>query len=233
MKKTLVITGASRGIGLATAKLFQQAGYQVANLSRSPMAPEVGTQITADLSDPEWVQNAKESVKAFVSGSDEICLVHNASLLLKDQVQSASENFAKVLQINLLASQQLNELVLPHMKSGSSILYVGSTLSEKAVTGTLSYVTSKHATLGLMRATCQDLMGSGIHTSCVCPGFTDTEMLRDHIGNSVEILDAIAQTNAFGRLGKPEEIADTLLFAAQNPIINGSILHANLGQKES
>jgi 3-oxoacyl-[acyl-carrier protein] reductase len=70
------------------------------------------------------------------------------------------------------------------MGPGSSVLYVGSTLSEKAVPGSFSYVVSKHAQLGMMRATCQDLMGTGIHTAMVCPGFTDTEMLRNHLGTT-------------------------------------------------
>ena len=57
--------------------------------------------------------------------------------------------------------------LLPLMPSGSSVLFVGSTLSEKAVKGAFSYVVSKHAQLGMMRATCQDLMGRGIHTALV------------------------------------------------------------------
>ena len=119
------------------------------------------------------------------------------------------------------------------MQSGSSIIYVGSTLSEKAVANSFSYVTSKHAIIGSMRATCQDLAGTNIHTACVCPGFTDTDMLRTHVGESEDILTAIAEGVTFQRLLKPEEIAKTLYFCATNPAINGSVIHANLGQIES
>ena len=69
-----------------------------------------------------------------------------------------------------------------------SIIYIGSTLSEKGVANSCSYVTSKHAVVGLMRSTTQDLVGKGIHTACICPGFTDTEMLKNHVGGSKEIL---------------------------------------------
>ena len=119
------------------------------------------------------------------------------------------------------------------MNAGSSIVYVGSTLSEKAVPNSYSYVVTKHAMIGMMRATCQDLAGAGIHTACVCPGFTNTEMLRAHVGDSQDVLNSIAAGSTFGRLIEPEEIARTICFAADNPVINGAIIHANLGQLEN
>jgi NAD(P)-dependent dehydrogenase (short-subunit alcohol dehydrogenase family) len=82
----------------------------------------------------------------------------------------------------------------------------------------------------MMRATCQDLVGTGIHTACICPGFTDTEMLRDHV--PTEAMGAISAMSAFGRLIDPEEIASTLLWAADSPVLNGAVIHANLGQVE-
>jgi 3-oxoacyl-[acyl-carrier protein] reductase len=99
-----------------------------------------------------------------------------------------------------------------------------------AVPGSLAYVVSKHALLGLMRSTCQDLSGTGVHTVCVCPGFTDTEMLRSHVGGNAEILAAIASGVTANRLIEPVEIARTIQFAAREPVLNGAVLHANLGQ---
>ena len=84
----------------------------------------------------------------------------------------------------------------------------------------------------MMRATCQDLAGTGIHTCCICPGFTDTEMLRVHIGDDQEVVNSIASASTFGRLIEPEEIANTISFAAANPVINGAVMHTNLGQVE-
>mmetsp|Transcript_6836 Transcript_6836/g.11293 ORF Transcript_6836/g.11293 Transcript_6836/m.11293 type:complete len:121 (+) Transcript_6836:250-612(+) len=120
--------------------------------------------------------------------------------------------------------------MIPCVILRSSIIFIGSTLSEKAVGGTLSYSTSKHAVVGLMRATTQDLFGTGIHTSLVCPGFTDTPMLRKHLGDDA---DSIASNNAYGRLVKPEEIAKLVLTTAHSPALNGSVLHANLGQHQT
>jgi len=91
---------------------------------------------------------------------------------------------------------------------------------------------SKHALIGMMRSTCQDLANTGIHTACVCPGFTDTEMLRAHVGEDAEIIESLSTLSTFGRLVTPEEIANTIVFAAENPVINGAVIHANLGQVE-
>ena len=137
------------------------------------------------------------------------------------------------METNVIAINSLNQRLLPLLPKNSSVLYIGSTLAEKAVSGSYSYVISKHAQLGMMRATCQDLMGSGIHTAMICPGFTDTEMLRTHLGNNPETEAAVASLNSFNRLIEPEEIAELIRWAHHNPVINGAVLHANLGQKES
>ena len=231
--KTLVITGGSKGIGLATARLFAAEGYRVVNISRSPIPLAGAVQLAIDIADPDWPARHGEAVRAAVAGSASIALVHNAGLLTKDSVASVeAPALHRVLQVNVVACVQLDQLLLPLMGAGSSIVYVGSTLGEKAVAGSCAYVVSKHAQIGLMRATCQDLAGRGIHTACVCPGFTDTEMLRAHVGHASEVLEALAGGVTFGRLIEPEEIARTIRFCAQNAVINGAVIHANLGQVE-
>ncbi len=234
MSGTLVITGASAGIGLATANTFVKAGWKVVNLSRSNCAIPDVVQIDTDLSDPNWPELSGPALQTFLDGAaGPISLIHCAGLLLKDSIKDlTAEALARSLQVNVVAASQLNQQVLPKMGEGSSILYVGSTLGEKAVAGAASYVTSKHAQIGLMRSTCQDLAGSGIHTAAICPGFTATEMLRKHVGFDDSILEALASNVTMGRLIEPSEIANTLWFAANNAVINGAVLHANLGQVE-
>jgi len=232
--KLLVITGASRGIGKATAIYFRDQGFRVINISRSQPDIESIEHLGCDLSDIQSIPRLNPDLDAAAQGASEVVLVHNAGLLLKDDVATMdATSFQRALNVNVVAPSVLNTLLIPHMRTGSSILYVGSTLAEKAVSNTCSYVVSKHAQLGLMRATCQDLAGKGVHTASICPGFTDTEMLGEHVGGSQDVLDALANGNAMGRLVDPNELAQTLFFAAHSPVLNGAVIHANLGQLES
>ena len=232
--KTAIITGASVGIGSATAQAFLKEGFEVFNLSRRACPLSGVNNLSCDLADQDAIATACQSIENAVAGSSEVCLVHNASQMRKDSADGCdSSSLAAVLETNIIAVNSLNQHLLGMMPESSSVLYVGSTLSEKAVPGSFSYVISKHAQLGMMRATCQDLMGSGIHTAMICPGFTDTEMLRTHLGNNPEVEAAIAGMNSFNRLIQPGEIAELIRWAHHNPVINGAILHANLGQKES
>lgn len=233
MDKFLVITGGSRGIGLATAQLFLENKYQVINLARNSCALDGVINIEVDLSQKGFENHLKTELLTLLENAKTVILVHNAARLDKDTVENIeASNFRDILEINVVAPTVLNQIIIPKMSSGSAIIYVGSTLSEKAVPGSFSYVTSKHAVVGLMRATCQDLIDTGIHTACVCPGFTDTQMLQNIIKNNPTLLDEIKAINAGSRLISPEEIAQTIYFAANHPVINGAILHANLGQKE-
>ena len=232
--KAAIITGASVGIGRETAALFLAEGYRVFNLSRRQCPLEGVENLSCDLASTDSVAQCIEALVGALAGAEQIALVHNASQMRKDSADACEgDSLRAVLETNVVAVNSLNQGLLPIMAEGSSIVYVGSTLSEKAVPGSFSYVTSKHAQLGMMRATCQDLMGKGIHTALVCPGFTDTEMLRTHIGTDPEVEASIAGMNSFNRLVQPLEIAELIQWVHQHPVINGAVLHANLGQKES
>lgn len=232
--KALVITGASRGIGFATAQYFAAQGFDIFNLSRSPGAAQNIRHIDIDLSSRDWQQTITTALLPEIASAEQIVLVHNAAANIHDSVREFSADaFRRTLEVNVVAPAQLSNLLLPSMRAGSSIIYIGSTLGEIAVANSCAYVTSKHALIGLMRSTCQDLAGTGVHTACVCPGFTDTEMLRQHVGNSDEILQSIAAGVTQKRLIQPDEIARTIYFCAENAVINGSVIHANLGQIQS
>jgi len=229
-----IITGASVGIGQATAQAFVDEGYRVFNLSRRACPVTGVTNLPCDLSSDTAVDKACATLAAVIADCTSVALVHNAAQMLKDSTSDcASDSLRQVLETNVVAINSLNQRLLSLLPETSSVLYVGSTLSEKAVPGSFSYVVSKHAQLGMMRATCQDLMGQGIHTALVCPGFTDTEMLRTHLGNNPEVEQAIAGMNSFNRLIDPREIAELIRWSHHNPVINGAVLHANLGQKEN
>jgi NAD(P)-dependent dehydrogenase (short-subunit alcohol dehydrogenase family) len=232
--KTAIITGGSVGIGCATAQAFLNEGFHVYNLARRDCPLDGVINLACDLASERSIAGTAAALEEAMQGSTEIALVHNASQMRKDSAVSCdSESLQQVLETNVVAINRLNQRLLPLMPTSSSVLFVGSTLAEKAVRSSFSYVVSKHAQLGMMRATCQDLMGSGIHTAMICPGFTDTEMLRTHLGNDPAVAEAIASMNSFSRFIEPAEIAELIRWAHHNPVINGAVLHANLGQKES
>jgi len=230
--KTLIITGASKGIGFQVAKMAAEKSYRVINISRSDAAHASIENHNIDLAAPDAANKFALLVEELqIDGH--ITLIHNAAELKSDSAaNTATADFRHTLELNVVAPHILNQILIPKMTQGSGIIYVGSTLSEKAVANTYSYVVSKHALIGMMRSTCQDLANTGIHTACVCPGFTDTEMLRAHVGEDAEIIESLSTLSTFGRLVTPEEIANTIVFAAENPVINGAVIHANLGQVE-
>ena len=233
MKKFLIITGGSSGIGFATAKLFQDNGFNIINLSRSKINLDDAVHIEVDLSRSNWQESLESIFQETLSSADQICLVHNASKMQSDNVESTDpDSLREVLEVNLVGPSILNKITIPYMKKGSSILYVGSTLSEKAVPQMSSYVMTKHGMIGLMRSTCQDLFGRFIHTACICPGATETEMLVEYVQGNQEALKIMASTLSENRLISSEEIASTIFFCANNSVINGSIIHANLGIQE-
>jgi len=233
MNKALVITGGSKGIGFATSKLFYESDYKIINLSRTQSSLDFVHNIKVDLSQKNWEKKIAEDLLSSCQGLDQITLVHNACLMVGDNVESIeADSFRNILEINLIAPVILNSLLIPLMKKGSSVIYVASTLGTKAVAQMTSYVTSKHAMVGLMKSTTQDLAGRFIHSACVCPGFTNTEMLRNYVGGSEEVLAGMAEGLSEGRLIEPSEIANTILFCSQNSVVNGTILHANLGAIE-
>lgn len=232
--KAAIITGASAGIGSATAEVFLNDGFAVYNLARRKCPIDEVHNLPCDLANAAAVEAAADEMARAIAGCTQIALVHNASQMRKDRADDCdSDALLQVLATNVVAINRLNQRLLPLLPRSSSVLFIGSTLAEKAVPGSFSYVVSKHAQLGMMRATCQDLMGRGIHTALVCPGFTDTEMLRTHLGGDADTMAAIAGLNSFNRLIAPGEIAELIRWAHHNPVINGAVLHANLGQRES
>jgi len=222
-----VVTGASKGIGFATAERFLKDGFRVINLSRSPSALPGVMNISADLAAPGWSDAVKDPLLQGGGGAETYSLIHNRALKVAGGVDEvAAADFREMLEVGVVGPSILNQLLLDDMRPGSSIIYIGSTLSLRATARMAAYVACKHALLGLMRSTCQDLAGKGIHTCCVCPGFTETEMLRSYGG---DVLAHLAGLSTQNRLIAPAEVAEVIYFAATNPVINGAALSADLG----
>lgn len=230
MPKYLILTGGSQGVGEKTIQHFVNQGWQAVNLSRSPCRIKGVQTIQVDLTVSELLPPDEEKLIAIAKSADSICLVHNAAAFKRDRVgELAADSLRSVLNLNVVSPVILNNKLIPYMKTGSSIIYIGSTLAELAIKDRASYVISKHAVVGLMRATCQDVTGTDIHTCCICPGFVNTKMVTDNV-DMASFMAFIKSKVLPQRLIEPEEIAEFIYYCALHPIINGSVLHANLGQ---
>ena len=228
MTKLAIITGGSKG--QSTIHSFHSAGWQTINVSRQSCSEEGVINCLLDLNDDNLEQTASELLVPYLHDSVKICLVHNACAYFSGSILDTSHKaLNQSWQVNVMSAIILNQIIVPFMQPGSSIIYIGSTLSEMAVPNCLPYVTTKHALIGLMRSTCQDLSEQGIHSCCVCPGFTQTETFQRHLQTHQVEQVQVTQNVAMKRVIKPEEVANFILYCANAPIINGAVLHANLG----
>jgi 3-oxoacyl-[acyl-carrier protein] reductase len=230
----VVVTGGSVGIGRAILERFREDGAFGINLARRPSGLPGVVDLAVDFRDHAWEAALPERLLPLVEGKGPLCLVHNAAHLQRDTATGLDgASLREVLDVNVVAPAALNRILDGCLVQRSSIVYIGSTLSEMAVPGSASYAVSKHAIVGLMRSTCQDLEGRGVHTVAVCPGFTDTDMLRIRLGEDPVTHAEAARRSTFGRLVQPREIADTVAWCARSPVLNGAVIHANLGQRSS
>lgn len=231
-KPLLIISGASKGIGYKAAEIFLKNGFEVLNVSRNACALTGVHNIKLDLVNATD-ETIKNKLLEQVPQKRRMILIHNSSVCYNDTLQNfKATEWQDTLRLNVTIPALLSQWLLPQMLPQSAIVFVGSTLSEKAVGNTCSYTVSKHAIVGLMRSVCQDLAGQSIHTCCVCPGVTDTEMFRLRVNNNAALLAKLTHLQSDNRLLQPQEIAEAIYMAATHSIFNGSVLHANGGQIE-
>ncbi|MDC0720310.1 SDR family NAD(P)-dependent oxidoreductase [Nannocystis bainbridge] len=230
---TVVLTGGSAGIGQAIAARARADGRCVINLSRRPCPVDGVTNLAVDLGDAAAVADAMTRVRDLLGAPGRVHLIHNAAFPIADAVTAFDARACEqAMRVNVVTPAELTAGLLPSMAPGSSVIFIGSTLSEKGVPGRLTYCATKHALVGLLRATVQDLFGAGIHAVCVCPGFVDTPLLDPLRARGPEVIQQVLGMVSYGRFLSPEEVADIVAFALERPSLNGAIIHANLGQRE-
>jgi NAD(P)-dependent dehydrogenase (short-subunit alcohol dehydrogenase family) len=225
--KVAWISGATSGIGEATARLFAQEGAKVAiagkqsNWSKRtaaelraagfaalPMACDVSreTQVRASI---------RETMRCF--GRLDI-VVNNAGIVhIKLLHQYTEREWDQVMDINVKSMFLAAKHALPHLRRNGRgyIVNVGSISSFVGQALTPVYTTSKHAIVGLTKSIALDYAVDGIRCNCICPGITDTPMLREHLnatGDPEAALAARLKRVPMGIPLRPEDIAKTILF---------------------
>jgi NAD(P)-dependent dehydrogenase (short-subunit alcohol dehydrogenase family) len=240
-KRTLILTGASRGIGHATVKRFSSAGWRVITCSRQAFpedcpwqaGPEDHMQI--DLGDETKIEAAIAELRARLKGAPLDALVNNAAISPKgpggsrlDSLTTATETWRQVFQVNFFAPILLARSLFQELKAAKgSIVNVTSIVGSRVhpFAGT-AYATSKAALAGLTREMAADFGPHGVRVNAIAPGEIKTAIL------SPDTERLLVPQIPMRRLGTPEEVARVIYFLCtdSSAYVNGAEIHINGGQ---
>jgi len=222
-----LVTGAARGIGAAIARTLAAEGATLTLLGRNAATlQQLAAQLPgqhgialADVADPYQVNAAFARARA-ERGALHI-LVNNAG-----QVESAPfgkttlELWQRMLAVNLTGSFLCSQAALPQMLAGGGgrIVNIASTAAQKGYAYVSAYVAAKHGVLGLTRALALEVARKGITVNAVCPGYTETDILRESVANLVaktgrseaEAMAEFAGGNPQQRIVQPEDVAQAV-----------------------
>jgi 3-hydroxy acid dehydrogenase / malonic semialdehyde reductase len=213
--KTAVVTGASSGIGAATALTLARAGVRVVGGARrvERIAPPVVAH-ELDVTDPASCERFVAQAVAELGGLD--ILVNAAGLALgRDPFDDSTEDDERtVLETNVNGLIRMTRLCLPHLRDGGHIVNLGSVAGRQAYERGSLYVTSKFAVRGFTYALREDLLGRPIHITTVDPGLVESDFSRVRFRGDEETAAKVYQgVEAM----QPEDIADCILFAVTRP----------------
>lgn len=236
----VVITGASTGIGRATAARIAGLGGRVTLIARraevlEAAARELGegaVAIAADVGDQGQLVAALDAAVARLGPIDGLFLNAAAEGMYGLTPDYTDEAFAEVMRVNVHSPFWAVRHVLPAMtaRGRGSILITGSLGGETGMVGNIGYCVSKHAVVGIARVIAMEAAASGVRCNAIAPGFIDTPMLS---GTPEEFKAAMAARVPQQRIGRPEEAANVAAFllsddashvTAQSWAVDGGLL---------
>lgn len=235
--KVAVVTGGTRGIGLAIVRKFLQNGAKVALFgSRPETVDKALEQLRAENADWEVVGKAPDltDFAALESAIRDVAeafgridiLVNNAGISAREPLaQVTPEAFARIMDLNVTAVFNGCKAVEPIMRAqgGGAIVNTSSMVSLYGQAAGVGYPTSKFAVNGLTRSLARELGRAGIRVNAVAPGVTRTDMVA---ALPPELVERISAPIPLGRVGEPEEVANAFLFLASDmaSYVTGEIL---------
>ncbi|MBP1560957.1 MAG: 3-oxoacyl-ACP reductase FabG [Oscillospiraceae bacterium] len=241
MNKTVLITGASRGIGRAAAAAFAQNGYDVAvNYNKSAEAAETlctelsryGVKVksfSADVADKSAVNEMVRKIEGDLGKIS--VLVNNAGIAEQALFSDITEEmWDRMFAVNVKGAYNCTQAVLPHMihNKYGRIINISSMWGISGASCEVHYSASKAALIGFTKALAKETGLSGITVNCIAPGVIATEM-NGHL--SEEIMDELKNETPLNRIGTPEDIAEAIMFLASDKasFITGQVLSVDGG----
>jgi NAD(P)-dependent dehydrogenase (short-subunit alcohol dehydrogenase family) len=241
-RRAVLVTGASRGIGAATARAFAAAGDRVAvHYGTSAQAardvleslPGNGHLLAgADLADPEAVERMVEAVAQELGAID--VLVNNAGVYLPHPIgevtyQEWQRAWSQTLAVNLLGPANATWCAVRHMPRGGRIVNVSSRGAFRGEPGQPAYGASKAALVSLGQSLARALGPRGIAVTTIAPGWTETDMAAEALAGDAG--QARRAESPLGRVATPDEVADAIVYlaSAQAEFATGAVLDFNGG----
>ena len=222
-KRVVLITGAAGGIGGATARVFAEAGWHVVGVDRQDVEvpPWITHFIQADIAHPQAADRIVEAVHAREGRLH--ALVNNAAVqLCKSLVETTAEEWDAVMASNVRSVFLTAKAAFPLLRESEGAIINVSSVHALATSACIAaYAASKGALLALTRAMALEFGPHHIRVNAVLPGAVDTSMLhnglnRGHVNglNLEEMIRGLGRKHVMGRVGRPEEIGQAILFLA-------------------
>jgi NAD(P)-dependent dehydrogenase (short-subunit alcohol dehydrogenase family) len=238
-----VVTGGGRGIGRSIAAALTRAGHEVVVLGRTAATLEAAVAAgdaaawrTVDVADAESLARGLEGLAVDV-------LVNNAGIA--DSAPFARADvafFRRLMAVNFESVVTATQAVLPGMveRGFGRVISVASVAGLKGYPYVSAYCASKHAVIGLTRALAQEMAKTGVTVNAVCPGYVDTDLVREGAARiaektgrpAEEIAAGFHRDNPMGRFVRPDEVAAAVLWLAgdQASAVNGQALAIDGGE---
>ena len=236
--RVALVTGASRGIGAAIARVLAEQGMRVVGTATNAagaesingvLAPMGGLGRVLNVTDPASVESLMESIRADLG--EPVVLINNAGITQDNILMRMKEDeWHQVIDTNLTALYRLSKACVRGMTKArwGRIINVTSVVGSMGNAGQSNYAATKAGAEGMARSLARELGSRSITVNCVAPGFIDTDMTRA-LADAQR--DALQSQIPLGRLGEPDDIAATVAFLASDAgqYITGETIHVNGG----